>query len=591
MSIQPITIQGKQFMCGTSRFMVRGIALSANAVLNTKLQNIEDILSDEHAEFMANDVIPKLVSLNVNCVRVYQVDPNRSHGKTMKLLEKNNIYVMVGLATSYNSVNQMTGEYTQATFVHAARVVDEFQNYNNTFCFSVGNEVEFPGQMASNIKSANPALSDAEVVTATVTLQYTVAQSMKSFARDIKNHIKGNNYRQIPVGVAMQDGPESSWGTGNPNAYQQGIIGTDIIAQFYTSGNADKIMDFIGINSYRYVSGSGQASVAYSGLANNEAPKYPVPAFLTESGGLPQPNAARSWNDVPTLYPGTETYYKQLSGQIAFQLIDEGAGYGIYTVNNDNSLSPQFTDGDTNLATQFSNVSAISVPDAETTPMVPVTAPSSTTPPGMSSISLSWPDLLPLKTYLVPDSTVTVSNYSSNSVLIIQQGGVIGKVGAASSQGPPIVPTSANIHVVSGHTISVLGNSGTESSPTWIALCDVPAASVTDGMTFTTAVDWGSGVACPISTTVVSVTVENYSTSSSIVVVQNGHVMGSVAAATSDQTPASATVSVTPGVDLLIQGPAPSYNMCCKVSAADVTAGITISNNITWGSGAVCMIG
>jgi hypothetical protein len=591
MSFQSITIQGKQFMCGSTRFMVRGIALSANAVLNTQLQNIEDILSDEHAEFMASDVVPKLISLNVNCVRVYQVDPNRSHSKTMKLLKENNIYVMVGLATSYNSVNQMTGEYTQATFVHAARVVDEFQNYENTFCFSVGNEVEFPGQMASNIKSANPNLSDPDVVNATIALQYTVAQSMKSFARDIKNHIKANNYRQIPVGVAMQDGPESSWGSGNPNAYQQGIIGTDIIAQFYTSGTEDTMMDFIGINSYRYVSGSGQASVAYSGLANNEAKKYPVPAFLTETGGLPQPNAARDWHDVPTLYPGTETYYTQLSGQIAFQMMEEGAGYGIYIVNSDNSLSPQFTNGDTNLATQFSNVSSINVPDADTPPKISAKGPSSTTPPGMTPVSLTWPDLLPLKTYVVPNATVTVSNYSGNSVLIIQQGGVIGKVAAAASQGPPIIPQSATVKVVSGQNISVLGNSGTESSPNWIALCDVPGSSVTDGMTFTTAVGWGAGVACPISTTLVSVTVENYSTSSSIVVVQNGQVMGMVAAATSDQTPVSATVAVSPGVDLLIQGPAPSYNACCKVSAADVKAGITISNNISWGAGAVCTIG
>ena len=94
---------------------------------------------------MGNTIIPKLTYLNVNMIRVYQVDPSNGHGKVMQALAENGIYVMVGLATSSHSVKQMTGEYSQGTFDHAARVVDEFQAYDNTLCFSVGNEVEFPG--------------------------------------------------------------------------------------------------------------------------------------------------------------------------------------------------------------------------------------------------------------------------------------------------------------------------------------------------------------------------------------------------------------------------------------------------------------
>lgn len=596
MNLTPITIQGKQFMCGTSRFMVRGIAMSADAVLNTKLKNISDILSEEHSSFMSTDVIPKLVQLNVNCIRVYQVNPDNSHKTTMNNLEANGIYVMVGLATPYNSVKQMTGEYSQGTFVHAARVVDEFQKYDNTFCFSVGNEVEFPGQMAANLKAANPTWEDSTIVTNTVQLEYKVAQSMKSFARDVKAYISTNKYRTIPVGVAMQDGPQSAWGGNNPQAYQQGLLGTDTIARYYTSGNADEIMDFIGINTYRYVTGGAPAGSAYSGLANNEAVNYPVPVFLTESGGLPTPNGARDWADVPTLYPGYKfsgqptQYYEQLSGQIAFQMMEEGAGYGIYVVNADNTLTSQFTDGSKNLAAQFKAVAAIAMKPALATPVVPATAPSSVTPPQMSPITLNWPALLPLKKFLAANAIITLNNYATCDVLIIQQGGEIARVPAASSAGPPVVPTTVKINVLANSALNILGNTGTSSAPTWVALCGVPAASVVNGATIGTNVQWGTSAACPVTVPQVNVTVKNYSTGSSINVVQNNNVMGTVAAASSPTTPATAVISVSPGVEILLQGPAPGYAACCMVPAASVAAGITISNNVQWGNGS-CNLG
>lgn len=243
-----ISIKGKEFYDASSsqRFVVRGIALSAAGVEALK---IADILSDDNLDLMNNTIIPQLAGLNVNMIRVYQVDPKNSHKQVMQALSEKGIYVMVGLASSTYSVKQMTGEYSQGTFNHAAQIVDEFQAYDNTLCFSVGNEVEFPGQQASNLKTANPDKTDAEIVQMTVELELEVAKAMRSFARDVKNHITTNNYRTIPVGCAMQDGPQSSWESNNPNAYQVGVIGTDIIAQYYAGGDDSDRMDYIGINT------------------------------------------------------------------------------------------------------------------------------------------------------------------------------------------------------------------------------------------------------------------------------------------------------------------------------------------------------
>ncbi|MGZ3871579.1 MAG: hypothetical protein ACXVJD_01605 [Mucilaginibacter sp.] len=489
----PVSIQGKAFVYGeeNSRFMVRGVALSATTTLNTNL-NIKDILANEHNTLMENTIIPQLVSLNANCIRVYQVDPDNRHNLSMELLSKNGIYVMVGLATSDHSVKQMTGEYSQDTFVHAARVVDEFQAYENTLCFSVGNEVEFPGQQAANLYEAagsptTPA-GIAAVVTATVNLELLVAQAMKSFARDIKSHISVNGYRAIPVGAAMQDGPQSSWGSANPNLYQQNIIGTDTIAQYYTAGHESERMDYIGINTYRYVTQSTTPHTnlnAYDGLAA-EASFLPTPVFLTESGGLgPVP---RDWQIVPEVY--TETaLYEQLSGQLAFQMLEEGAGYGLYTVGASDALTATSSGGAASLASAFLTASGEPLQAAASTPASPTTAPASA---GSPPFDITWlSGLLPLKKYAVPNATITVQNYADCEIQIVQNGVVCGTVPAAVNKNP----SSAPILVASGVGLSIQGY----VKPNWDAACVVPGTQVSDGITVSDNVSWGQGVSCNVS--------------------------------------------------------------------------------------------
>ena len=327
---------------------------------------VDDLLSDDNLDLMNSTIIPKLSYLNVNMIRVYQVSPSNSHVKAMHTLARNGIYVMVGLATSTHSVKQMTGEYSQSTFDHAARLVDEFQAYDNTLCFSVGNEVEFPGQQAANLKAENPGRTSADIVRMTIALELKVAQAMRSFARDVKNHIRINGYRPIPVGCAMQDGPQTSWESTNPNAYQVGLIGTDIIAQYYASGDASERMDYIGINTYRYVPGGPMS--AYDGLAC-EATPLPVPVILTETGGL---GGQRTWEIVPKLYTRAQLY-PQLSGQVAFQMLEEGAGYGLFDVHYNGgtvTLTATANGGAGDLSSEFGTAAREPLKPVAITPIV-----------------------------------------------------------------------------------------------------------------------------------------------------------------------------------------------------------------------------
>ena len=102
-----ITTNGKAFVDQKSnRFMVRGVALSP--------KSNADLLADDYSEYMQQYVLPELIKLNVNVVRVYQIDTSKGHGKVMGMLEEHGIYAMVGMATSEVSVNRIQPAYSPA---------------------------------------------------------------------------------------------------------------------------------------------------------------------------------------------------------------------------------------------------------------------------------------------------------------------------------------------------------------------------------------------------------------------------------------------------------------------------------------------
>ena len=252
LEIPPISIKGKEFYDHASRqpFITRGVDLSAANLSDFEGADMlhADILANQNLDFMNNTIIPKLVYLNANMIRVYQVDPSNKHGQVMNALKQNGIYVTVGLVSSQYSVEQMGGGYSRGAFNHAAKTVDEFNDYENTLCFSVRNEVDSPGQQAFDLKAANPHKSNAEIVKINISLKLTVAQAVRSFARDVKDYISSKKYRAIPVGCARQEGPKSLRKHNTPKPSQVGRIGTDIIGQYYAGANSSERIDSTRIN-------------------------------------------------------------------------------------------------------------------------------------------------------------------------------------------------------------------------------------------------------------------------------------------------------------------------------------------------------
>lgn len=469
-TISTISTKGKAFVDESgSRFIVRGVALSSN-------NSDADLLADDYLDYMKVYVIPALKYLNVNLVRVYQVHDAKSHAKVMALLAANNIYVMVGMMNSAVSINRNTPVYSPKMEKRICQIATEFCAYPNTFAFSVGNEVEFPGEIYNYTKNNGTTANQIILTDALV---------MKLLIKMLKAYMQTNSLRMVPVGMAMQDGDTSTL-----NAWKG--IGTDLIAQLYAYGDVTERADFIGINTYAYIPGGPM--IAYDRLAQEVEGTYaavpeednlniPVPVFLTETGGFGTPIVERDWAIVPQMYTEA-TLYNNLSGQIAFQFFEKGAGFGLYTESPAAAVNPvtppspiiplpvTTTGGAANLSTEFGAVIS------DTVPM-----------PSVNPASIIFPTALQQKTtptFSAQLVTITINNYATIPLVAVQNGTTIAKLPPAEGT----TPSTTSVIALYAFELLIQNPSG------WALICSVPAATIAQGLVVNTNVVWGQPCNC-----------------------------------------------------------------------------------------------
>lgn len=166
-AIPTITTKGAKFFDSEGgQFFIKGVAYQltpSDPLVDSKQCSLDAALMKQ---------------LGANTIRVYHVDPEADHASCMKTFSDAGIYVALDLDTFDTQINPDTPHWNKTQHDAFAKVMDEFQQFDNLFAFFVGNEVlTMPNNSAA-------------------------APYVKAAARDMKAYRKAKGYRQIPIGYS-----------------------------------------------------------------------------------------------------------------------------------------------------------------------------------------------------------------------------------------------------------------------------------------------------------------------------------------------------------------------------------------------------
>lgn len=297
--LPPISIRGNKFADPKgNQFFIKGIAYQRAIDKNNhndhhEFHNNYQLHDDNSAGYidsLANTKscvrdVEYLSQLNINVIRVYQIDPTRDHDICMNALASKGIYVLCDLAEPHSSINRNTPTWDIDLFDRYKSVIDSMHKYNNVLGFFAGNEV------------ANSAATTDS------------APFVKAAIRDTKEYITTKKYRNIPVGYASNDDAKIR----------------SSIAQYFVCGENDlSKADFFALNMYEWC---GYSSFTTSGYRDRTAEfaDYPKPLLFSEFGCntvVPRP-----FTEIEALYGLTMS--KVWSGGIAYEYFQHENSYGM----------------------------------------------------------------------------------------------------------------------------------------------------------------------------------------------------------------------------------------------------------------------
>jgi len=286
-SLNPIVIKGNLLYDSITkeRFYIKGVAYDPipNCLYDAGTSHAVDIdiLADDYPENESVEGqewvnwradLTDIARMNVNAIRIYTTNPDKSHSKFMNYAESLGLYVVVPLTGSsfgrldaqQGSPSCYTGELGRNLLYFGRSVMKEYSFYHNTLMFAAGNELYLWSQNAQSF----PCL--------------------KSFVRDLHTWQTGcgASMRRVPLVYAMQD-------IGSP--------AREYIGEYLTSmkESEDDVLDIFGINSYIYCQGFWPWDSNSPLYQLNEVYKnYAAPFVVTEFGCQVNGVDSRTFNDA-----------------------------------------------------------------------------------------------------------------------------------------------------------------------------------------------------------------------------------------------------------------------------------------------------
>eukprot|EP00644_Phytophthora_capsici_P016642 jgi/Phyca11/572227/estExt2_Genewise1.C_PHYCAscaffold_470089 len=198
--VAPIITKGNKFFNSDTgeEFRMKGMAYypRPNSGEMADVSNYDWAADDHEAVWKPHLEVMK--DLGVNTIRLYSVDPSKSHDKFMCACSNAGIYVLVGITAPCENCSVLDYVppkcYPKDLFTRAQMVYNAFAVYDNTLGFSVGNE--------NNLQVKNGADGTA------------TAPCVKAFLRDTRSYAAScsGSVRQVPIGLDIADiPPREQW--------------------------------------------------------------------------------------------------------------------------------------------------------------------------------------------------------------------------------------------------------------------------------------------------------------------------------------------------------------------------------------------
>jgi len=275
--------------------------------------------------------LPLIADLGANVVRLYNIDPEKSHEKFMRQAASLGLSVMVPLTRGdwgflpalpspkcYYEDLPDYGHVGLNLLTSSKLIVDQFSKYDNTLMFVVANEIDHLDKEG-----------------------FAAYPCVKALTRDIHRYQREKGYRKVPLIYSNKD---------------QGGSDRLNIAKYLTCEleSPDDVVDAFGLNVYswcdpEYYSPQGVADFKYSPYENiiKEFESLPKPFLFTEFGcntgafktQCPDYKGGRSWVQVGAMFDKMGDF---VSGAVAFEFSMENNEYGLV-------ITPGFLQGQDSL--------------------------------------------------------------------------------------------------------------------------------------------------------------------------------------------------------------------------------------------------
>ncbi|KAF2653708.1 glycoside hydrolase family 72 protein [Lophiostoma macrostomum CBS 122681] len=298
-AIPTISIKGSKFFTSDGdQFFIKGVVYAPSWQ-----QENNNLVNGTQCEVDAN-LIKKL---GANVIRVYSIDPSLNHDQCMQVFSDAGIYLMLDLATPTYQIDPNDPQWNTTLRDQFAKVIDNFQGYDNLFAFNAGDEVV-----------TNTSTSDA-------------AAYVKASIADMKAYRDAMQYRDIPIGYAAVD-------NSNIRTIQQ---------DYFDCGKPAVGADFFAVNRFSWCESSSFTASGYQELYN-EFDGYDIPTFLSQTGcSLAQSAPPNRTFDDQTAVLGQQMN-DRFSGAVVYEWHQEETNYGLVSYDNADwtgmpSLFPDYT--------------------------------------------------------------------------------------------------------------------------------------------------------------------------------------------------------------------------------------------------------